>query len=118
MTETAEKFTFEKRKEGGEKLLAALLEAGIKAELIAEKGRTENFDSVRVRISDKNGVPAGDLSVTGKGYINVSHKYTDGDPRALDKATDVAEEVQGAEVKDGFVKKAAKPGGQSFLGKL
>lgn len=118
MSDEKQTFTFEQRKSGGEKLLAALVEAGIKAELLAEKGRTENFDSVRVRISDKNGTPAADLTVNGKGYINVGYVYTDGEQRVTAKATDIAEELQGAEVSAKFVKTKASPGGASFLGKL
>ena len=120
MTEqTAEKFTFEKRVEGAEKLVAALTEAGIKAELKAEKGKTELFDSVRIRLSDKNGVPASDLAINGKGYINVAAVYSAGEQRVTDKATDIAEELQGAPVSDKFAdRKKPAPGGGSFLGKL
>ena len=115
----ADKFTYEQRVKGGETLLAALKEAGIQAELLAERGKTETFDSVRVRVSGKNGVPAGDLTVNGKGYINVGYVYTDGDQKALARATDVAEEIQGAEVSAKFVKTKPSPaGGGSFLGKL
>jgi hypothetical protein len=111
-------FTFEQRKDGGEKLLAALTEAGIKAELIAEKGRTENFDSVRVRIFDGKGVAASDLTVNARGYVNVGYVYTDGKQSVTSQAQDIAEELQGSEVSAKFVKTKASPGGTSFLGKL
>ncbi len=111
-------FSFDERKAGGEKLLAALQEAGIAAELIAEKGRTELFDSVRVRVSDKKGVAAGDLTINAKGYVNLGYQYTDGDAKVVARATDIAEELQGAEVSAKFVKTKASPGGSSFLGKL
>ncbi len=118
MGEEKQTFSFDERKAGGEKLLAALQEAGIAAELIAEKGRTELFDSVRVRVSDKKGVAAGDITVNSKGYLNIGYTYTDGDPKAMARATDIAEELQGAEVSAKFVKVKASPGGSSFLGKL
>jgi hypothetical protein len=118
MADEKQTFTFEQRQAGGEKLLAALVDAGIKAELLAEKGRTENFDSVRVRISDKAGKPTADLTVNSKGYINVGYVYTDGDQKFTARAQDIAEELQGAEVSAKFVKTKASPGGSSFLGKL
>jgi len=118
MADEKKTFDFETRVKGGEALLAALKEAGIGAELLAERGKTELFDSVRVRVSGKNAVPAGDLTINSKGYINVGYIYTDGDQKALARATDVAEEIQGAEVSSKFVKTKACPGGSSFLGKL
>lgn len=119
MADTKQTFSFEQRVKGAEALLAAVKEAGIAAELLAERGKTELFDSVRVRVSGKNGVPAGDLTVNAKGYINVGYVYTAGDQKALARATDVAEEIQGAEVSAKFAKTKESPGGGgSFLGRL
>ncbi len=111
-------YTYEQRKAGAEKLIAALKEAGIANEDVSEKGRTELFDSVRVRIMDKKGVPAGDLTINNSGYINAGYVYTDGDQKVFARAIDIAEELQGAEVSAKFTKTKASPGGSSFLGKL
>lgn len=118
MGDEKQKFTYEQRKAGAEKLLAALTEAGITATDVSEKGRTELFDSVRIRVMDKKGVPAGDLTINNSGYINLGYSYTDGDQKVIARATDIAEELQGAEVSAKFVKTKPAPGGSSFLGKL
>ncbi len=119
MTEEKQKFSFEKRVEGAEKLLAALTEAGIAAEVIAKKGKVETFDSVRIRVSDKKGTPAGDLTIDGAGYITAGYVYTDGEQKSFARALDVAEELQGIEPSDRFQKVQPSPkGGGSFLGKL
>ena len=113
-------FTFEQRVAGANALATALQAESIKTEPVhAEKGKVELFDSIFVRVLDKAGVPAGDLSISGTGYINVKAFYTKGDQKVFARAIDVATEEQGAEVKSGkFTKTKPSPGGASFLGKL
>ena len=119
MSEEKKTYTYEQRQAGGTKLVEALTEAGLKATLVAEKGKTELFDSVRVRVFDKNGVAAADLTINNRGFINLGYRYTDGDQKVTARAIDAAAELQGSEVSEKFIKvKAAPGGGGNFLGQL
>jgi len=114
-------FTVEQRVAGATTLSAKLTEAGYKTEVISERGKTAAFDSVKVRLSDKAGKAAGDLSLNAKGFINLAVKYTDGDQKVVTRAIQAIEdlELQESPVSQNYVKVKASPGaGGSFLGAL
>ena len=111
-------YTFAQRKAGAEKLVPLLAEEGIAAEVVAKPGKTPDKDSVRIRVSDKKGVPAGDFTLNTKGFINLGYRYTDGDQKVVARAKDILAEEQDSDISENYIKVKAAPGGGGFLGNL
>jgi hypothetical protein len=111
-------YTFAQRQAGAEKLANLLKEEGIAVEVVAKPGKTPDKDSVRLRVSDKKGTPAGDFTLNAKGFINLGYRYTDGDQKVIARAKDVLAETQDSDISENYIKVKAAPGGGGFLGSL